>query len=228
MTSTFDRGRTAEVEDAPVVSVSAPTRRRPSWVIAGVVLVGAAALLGAYVFAATTDTISVTVAARDLQPGDVIDAGDLRVIEMGRTSELRAITADQQDLIIGLSPRAVIPADTLLNTGLFVPVDDVLPAGQVVVGASFVAGEVPTPTLDVGETVAMLAVEATTIGQVGEGEPPAATVLGEGVVWDVTGEATTGGASERVWVSLLIDEDLQSVVSQAAADELLRLSLVSG
>jgi len=215
----------SDVGDTPVVSLSPPSQRRPSWMIAGVLLVGLAALLGAYVFTATTDTIMVTVAAGDLAPGETIDAGDLRVIEMGRTAELRAILADQQDLIIGLSPRSPIPADTLLNTSLFVPLADVLPVGKVVVGAAFRAGAVPTPTLGVGDRVTILAVQQTTVGS--SGDQAAAVVLGEATVWAVTGQATTGGASELVWVSLLIDEELQTGVAQAAADELLRLSLAS-
>lgn len=217
----------SDVGDTPVMSLSTPSKRRPSWMIAGILLVALAALLGAYVFTATTDTIMVTVAASDLEPGETIDAGDLRVIEMGRTGELRAILADQQDLIIGLSPRSPIPADTLLNTSLFVPLADVLPDGKVIVGASFRAGAVPTPTLGVGDRVAILAVQKTTLGEVGSsGDQAAAVVLGEATVWAVTGQATTGGASEMVWVSLLIDEELQARVAQAAAGELLRLSVV--
>lgn len=230
MTSTLERPTTtADQVDTPVVSLAAPTRRRPSWVVAGVVLVGLAALLGAYVFTAATDTIAVTVAADDLVPGEVVTAEDLRVVEMGRTGDLRAILADQQDLVIGLSPRAPIPAGTLLNTGLFVSTADVVPPGMVVVGASFSAGEVPTPSLRVGEKVAIIAITQSSVGGIDTStEPTVATLVGEASVWAVTGEASTGGASERVWVSLLIDAELQTVVAQAAADELLRLSLVTG
>ena len=37
-------------EQVSVVSLSPPKRRRPSWVLLGVLLVGLAALVGAYVF----------------------------------------------------------------------------------------------------------------------------------------------------------------------------------
>jgi flagella basal body P-ring formation protein FlgA len=232
MTSTLGRKRSSDTArdpggDTPVVSLSAPTKRRPSWVLGGVVLVGLAALLGAYVFASVTDTLQVTVAANDLEPGEVIEAGDLRVVEMGRTGDLRAILADQQDLIIGQSPRALIPAGTLLNTGLFVAADDVVPAGQVVVGAAFSAGEVPTPNLAAGERVAMLAVRELTIGASTSEDRVEADVLGEATVWSVTGEAAAdGGTSDRVWVALLVSEDLQAAVAQSAADGRLRLSLL--
>ena len=227
MTSTLGRPGTADARDTPVVSLSAPTRRRPSWVVGGVLLVGLAALLGAYVFSAATDTLRVTVAATDLAPGDVIDAGDLRVVELGRTNQLRAILADQQSLIIGLTPEAPIPAGTLLNTGLFVAADDAIPAGQVVVGASFSSGEVPTPTLTTGDRIELLVVQPQTIAGPSATEAPTeAALVGQATVWAVTGEASTSASSNRVWVSLLVDRDLQTVVAQAAAEERLRLSLV--
>lgn len=216
--------RAAEI---PVVSLSAPIKRRPSWVLGGVMLVGVAALLGAYVFSSVTDTLQVTVAAQDLEPGELIDAGDLRVVEMGRTGDLRAILADQQDLIIGQSPRSLIPAGTVLNTGLFVSADDVIPPGQVVVGAAFSAGEVPTPNLAAGDRVTLLAVREVSIGASTPEERVVADLLGDATVWSVTGEATAGGGtSDRVWVALLVSEELQAAVAQSAADGQLRLSLV--
>ena len=54
-----------------------------------------------------------------------------------------------------------------------------------------------------------------------------ADVLGEATVWSVTGEAAAdGGTSDRVWVALLVSEDLQAAVAQSAADGRLRLSLL--
>ena len=187
-------------------------------------MVGLAMLLGAYVFTAVSDTISVLVAADDLQPGEPIDAGDLRVVEMGRTSDLRAVQPSQQDLILGKAPLGPIPAGTVLNTGLFVASDEVVPAGKVVVGAAFGAGAVPTATLSPGDTVVLLGVADTTAGA-----PTAdlgAAVLGTGTVFAVEGAASTESSTE-VWVSLLVDESLQAQAAQAAADGRLRLSLSS-
>src|SRR4051794_29894459 len=96
--------------DVPVVSASPPKRKRPSWVLGGVVLVLVAALLGAYVFTAVSSKMSVMVAAHDLEPGVAISAGDLRVVELGRSGSLRAIQPAQQDLILGEVPRAMVPA----------------------------------------------------------------------------------------------------------------------
>src|SRR5262245_51660193 len=100
------------------VSLASPKRRRPSWGVAGVALVGVAALIGAWVFTAMSDTMRVVVAARDLAPGEVVTAADLRVVEFGRSSGVRAIAPEQQELIVGEAARGPIPAGTVLNTDL--------------------------------------------------------------------------------------------------------------
>ena len=226
MTSTIRRSeaqRQAQNDDQSIVSLSPPTKRRPSWVLIGTIVVGLSALLGAYVFGTISDTIQVTVAGRDLDPGEAISASDLRVVEMGRTDEFRAIQPFQQDLIIGLAPLGPIPEGTMLNTGLFVSADSVVPVGKVVVGSSLSAGAVPTPSLGAADKVIILATSHAPVGVEG-GQTPAA-VLGEATVWSVRGEASTTGESGRVWVALLIDESQQREVAQAAADGRLRLAL---
>lgn len=230
MTSTLDRPTiTPGDPDAPVVSLSPPTTRRPSWVVAGVVLVALAALLGAYVFNAATDTIRVTVAAGDLTPGQAIGAEDLRVVEIGRTIELRAIAPERQSLILGLTPRSVIPDGTLLNTDLFISSDEVVPDGQVVVGASFGVGAIPTASLATGQTVSVL---ITTDGTalIASAEAPATTgeaiKIGEGTIWSIEGADAIGAVGET-WLSILLEEELETRFAQAASENRIRLSLVN-
>jgi len=210
-----------------VVSLSPPKRRRPSWVLLGVVMVGLAALVGAYVFQAVSDTVQVVVAARDLAAGEPIAEADLRVVELGRTAQLRAIQPAQQDLILGRAPTGPVPAGTVLNTGLFVPLEDVVPPGQVVIGAAFEAGAAPTATLGPGDVVVLLAAVDTTTGltPADASTAPEASVLGRATVFAVEGVTSADSSSDRVWVSLLIDEVLQATAVQAAADARLRLAL---
>ena len=106
--------------DPNVVPLVRPARKRPSWVLLGVVLVGAAALLGAVVFSSSTSQISIVVAARDLAPGEVIAATDLRVVEIGSTGEMRAIQSSQQSLVIVQAALGPIPAGTAVNRSLSV------------------------------------------------------------------------------------------------------------
>ncbi len=208
------------------VSLASPTRRRPSWVLLGALLVGLAGLIGAWVFVATSERMSVVVAARDLDPGEVVGVSDLRVVEMGRSGDLRAIESSQQELILGRSARGPIPAGTVLNTDLFAAEGESIPSGQVVVGAALEPGAVPVGALRAGDRVDVLGVARTTAAAIDPAATtPVAEVLAVGTVWSVE-PAGTGTSTSRVWVALLVPADTQGVVAQAAADGLLRLSLV--
>lgn len=230
MTSTTGRepaqrnGRTRGGNDVAVSSLDAPKRRKPSWVAIGALLVGVAGLLGAYVFSVMSDTISVTVAAHDIAPGEVLGLDDIRVVEMGRTADLRAVQAEQQDLIVGLAARGPIPAGTVLNTGLFVGADDVVPPGKVVVGASLPSGAVPSRSLRAGDEVGLIEVASGSATATGQAQP--ATDLGTATVWAVENNVSSSSSSDRVWVSLVVVAADRVTVSQAAADESLRLVLL--
>lgn len=209
-----------------VESLSPPIRRRPSWLAAGVLLVALAALLGVWLFSSATSTISVMVAARDLPPGHVVGRADLRAVEMGKTGGLRAVQVHQQDLVVGSAARALIPEGTMIHTGLFTAPDAAVPAGKVVVGGAFTAGAVPVPNLRPGDRVVLLAAAPTSLGAATDAAT-VATELGPAEVWAVDGAASAGSASEKVWVSLLVDVGMQGAVVQAAAAEQLRLGLVA-
>lgn len=231
MTSTLRR-RPARPAAAPpgeaiaVESLSPPTRRRPSWLAGGVLLVALAALLGVWLFSSATSTISVMVAARDLPPGHVVGRGDLRAVEMGKTGGLRAVQVHQQDLIVGSAARALIPEGTMIHTGLVTSPAAAVPAGKVVVGGAFAAGAVPVPGLRPGDRVVLLSTATGPIGAATETEA-VASELGSAEVWAVEGAASAGSVSEKVWVSLLVDTAIQGHVAQAAAAEQLRLGLVA-
>jgi hypothetical protein len=97
----------------------------------------------------------------------------------------------------------------------------VIPTGEVVVGAALAPGAAPTAGLTAGDRVHLLAVVKAT----GSGDSSAgARVLATGSVWSVV-EPAAGGGSAGWWVSLLVPEEFQTAVAQAAADGLLRLSL---
>jgi Flp pilus assembly protein CpaB len=206
-----------------VVSLSAPKRRRPTWVVFGAVMVGVAMLLGVWVFSTSSQRISVMVAARNIAPGEVIEATDLRVVEMGRTGGLRAIQPSQQQLVVGQAARGPIPEGTVLNTGLFASRDRVIPAGQVVVGAALEPGAAPGAGLAAGDRVDVLAVVKAP-GSSASGSS-VATVVASGMVWSVQ-PVGQGASSSKLVVSVLVPAESQAVVAQAAADGRLRLSLV--
>jgi Flp pilus assembly protein CpaB len=186
-------------------------------------MVALAALLGAWVFSTTTSTMRVVVAAHDLAPGAVVGVGDLRVVELGRTRGLRAISPAREDSIVGRSARGPIPAGTVLNTDLFTDRDGLIPAGSVVVGAGLAPGAIPSAGVRAGDRVNVVGVAKST-GTAAD-TTSAAVVLTTATVWAVQAPASTGGSSSW-WVSLLVPAESQPTVTQAAADGRLRLSLV--
>lgn len=234
MMSTLGRGRRAPERDipgveraGPDVALSPPSRRKPRWIATGVLLIGFAGLLGAYVLSVVSDTLAVTVAARDIAPGEALSPSDIRVVEMGRTSELRAVQAHQQDLIVGLAAVGAIPEGTVLNTGLFVAVAEAVPDGKVVVGGAFPAGAVPVAALRPGVQVGMYRIVSEREQLAAGAGEPLAVDLGSATVWSVDGEVSVESSSQRLWVSLLVDETVAPGVSQATADERLRLVLIA-
>lgn len=199
-------------------------RRRPAFVLVGLLLVALAALAGALTFGSLTSTTSVVVASRDLGPGDVVTAGDLRVVEIATFSGGATVAAGNQDLLIGAVARGPIPAGTILNPGLFVEVGSVVPEGMVVLGAALDRGASPGSSLRAGDRVDVLGVVPTSA--LGDSVGAEATILADGTIWSVEQpDAAIGG---RLVVSLLVPVDRQASVAQAAADDRLRLSLTAG
>lgn len=209
----FDAG-----EDTPLVSLQPPKKRSVARVVAGVGVVALAALVGAYAFAASSpETTRVMVAAGDLAVGEPITAGDMRAVEIGSSSGLDAVSPDEQDALIGLTPRTGVPAGTVLNAGFFVAEEESIPAGKVIVGAVLDPGSTPTRTLRIGDPVGLIAVVANLTA---DATP---TLLGEGEVWAI-GPASAD--ADEVWVSVLIDEAMQIDVAQAASTSQLWVSAV--
>ena len=144
---------------------------------------------------------------------------------MGRSGELRAIQPDQQDLIVGQAARGPIPAGTVLNTDLFADQGAGDPGGA---GGGRRCARRP------GRRRRRAGAQATGWTCSGSCRRPAAATgavaasrdgarVGHGVVGRA---AASGGGRRQVWVSLLVPEASQAAVAQAAADGLLRLSLV--
>ena len=199
-----------------------PRKRRPTWMLLGVVLIGLAALLGAYILKSVTDQIRVTVAARDLEPGKPITAEDLQVVEIARSNGFRAIQPFQQTLILGRSPRGPIPRLTVLNTDLFVGKgESVIPPGQVVIGAQLEPGAAPSPTMRSGDAVDLIVTRKAATSA--DAATVQAAKIGSGIVWAV--DRPEGASASKFWVSILVPAELQMPVAQAAADNTLRLTL---
>lgn len=207
-----------EGDDVDAVSLAAPKRRSTARIVGGVGAIALAALLGAYAFAAASpETTRVMVADGDLVVGEPITAADLRTVEVGSADGLDAVSPDGQASLIGLTPRSRVPDGTVLNPGLFVTIEEAIPAGKVIVGAVLEPGSAPTRTLRVGDPVGLISVVQN------EGPESAPALIGDGEVWAI-GAASDN--SDDVWVSVLVDEALQTTVAQAASSGRLWVSAV--
>ena len=206
----------------PPMRLATPTRRKPSFMLGGALAILLSAALGAWVFASSTTTISIMVLARDVQAGEVISATDLRAVEVGHFANARAVQPHQQALIVGLAARGPLPEGTVVNTDLVIARDQVIPPGMVVVGAELEPGAAPAGSFEPGDRVALLGTRRTTTASVDS--VVEADVMTEGSLWAI--ERPDGSYGGRVVVALLIPQDAQGQVAQAAADGRLRITLV--
>lgn len=228
MTSTIDRPKPTKpanahkTKDLGPVGVAAggtPQRRKQlPWAILGVLLVSGSILGFALWSQQQAQRVPVLVAANDIDAGAVIERDDLTLVSIGSDPGVRLLVASQQDLVLGQIARGPIPQGTPLSE-LLLAETDALPAGQAVVGAPLSPGEYPTSALRAGDTVEMVRVAPRT------GDEPV-EVLGTATVWTV--EDLFSGSEPRLFVSLLVDQELSASVADAVSRDEFRLVLVSG
>lgn len=197
------------------VRVSGARVRRIPWVAFGVVLVVAGALVFGLMIQSAGDRSSVVVAARDINPGQVIEAGDLRIVDAAIDGAATTIPASRRSELIGQTATSRIPAGSLVSPGQFSTGSGLEP-GRVVVGTLLGPGGLPVPNLRVGDRVRLLEARETERSTT-ETEP-----LGEASVFLVT----PGSQPGTQFVSLVVEAALEQRVIDAAAAQRLRLVLL--
>ncbi len=208
--------------ETPLVKLTPPSQRRPSFVLGGALAVLFAAALGGWVLTTSSSTISIMVMARDVEAGEVVAATDLRAVEVGHFSDARAVQPHQQALVVGLAARGPLAEGTVINTDLLIARSQVIPAGMAVVGAELEPGAAPAGAFEPGDRVALLGTQRATSASAEASEE--AELLTEGSLWAI--ERPDGSYGGRMVVALLVPEEAQGRVAQAAADGRLRIALV--
>ena len=197
-----------------------PHERQTPLVVLGAVLVAGCGL-GAVLFARSGQhTVDVVVAAHDLEPGQAIGAGDLRITAASTQTNARFVGSSHLGELVGQSPRGYVPEGTPLNLGM-IQAGPVLGSGEDVVGAVLASGAIPVEGLRPGDTVEVIVVSKATNSAAA---PPAD--LGRAVVYQVAPSASSTG--DGTWVSLRQPSTLGLKIAQAAASGTLRLALVGG
>lgn len=208
--------RTGANGSAPVRLGPARTKRVP-WIALGVILVVAGGLLFGLMVQSAGERVTVVVAARDIDPGQVIQAADLRVVDAAIDGRAATVPASERASLIGKTASTRIPAGSLVSRAHFAD-GSVLIDGRVVVGALLGPGGLPVPNLRAGDVVLLLA--ARDPEAAGDDAEP----LGVATVYLVT----PGSQSGTQFVSLAVDESVAQRVADAAAAQLLRLVLRPG
>ena len=207
----FDPGRVAE-----------PRHRNPAWLLAGVLLVVLCALGGVLLFSSADDRTEVLVAARDLEPGEPISRGDLRIARVAIDGSVGSLSPADVDGLVGRLPVGRIPSGALLAGGMFA---DELPlaADEMVFGAALDPGEAPLSGVQISAPVDLLDVPKATPGATDAGATSKAVVIGSGTVWAVE-EMATG----QLWLSMRVPREVGLTASEAAQSDTLRVVLVGG
>ena len=117
-----------------------------------------------WVFTSNSERTSVMVAARDIDPGEVIQRRIFERSRWARSTGLPGDSPSQQELIVGRAARGPIPAGTVVNTDLFVESGSRFRRALSVAGAALAPGATPVSGLRAGDRVDVLALARTTAG----------------------------------------------------------------
>lgn len=143
-------------------------RRSPKLIALGVLLVVLGGLGAAALYTMNADHAAVIVMADDVRRGDVIEQGDLAVIEIPGSLTVPRLPAADLETLVGQRALTDLPSGSFplqRHVG-----DDPLPDGETLVGLRLPLGRLPSSDIPVGTKVRIVglaegsedAVEATT------------------------------------------------------------------
>ena len=188
--------------------------------LALLLMLGCGAAAGALVLASDA-ALPVVAAARDLPPGTVITAQDLRAAELSG-SGLAAIPADKAGTLLGKTVLGAVPAGTLLNAGMVASAPSP-GAGQVAVGLALEASQLPAAELAAGRQVELYRLPASTDpmpaleGGDSTGAPQTSATAGRVLVPRAQVLSVTPGSSGGFLVTVEVEATQAADVSTAAA-----------
>jgi hypothetical protein len=176
---------------------SLPTRTRMrGQIIAGILVIVGAALIGALVFLNAGDRVTA-LAVRDAVPaGQVITRANLVSTSIAGVDG--AIPVEDASKVVGKTATVGLVPDQIITQSLVS--DGTLPAkGEAITGLSLTAAQIPSAGVDEGDAVRLIAVpgaDTTASGDLGE----TVDVLAERAIVYSVKEATTGDAVALVSV----------------------------
>lgn len=206
----------------PVPAGLTGPKRRPTWVLAGALLV-IGAMIGFGLWSTSLGhRREVLVAARELPAGHVVTDRDLRTVRIGTSDSVAVIPATDRDRVLGKTMKVTVPS------GGFVSLDEVTSGsavadGKAVVGAVVAPGAVPAGGVRVGDRVVVISAPTSASAT---GDTDAATAVATAEVFGVEPAPVSSTSAGGVSVALLVDQAETVDVSAAAGAGRVRLVLV--
>ncbi|MGI8778095.1 MAG: SAF domain-containing protein [Acidimicrobiales bacterium] len=184
----------------------------------------AAVVLGALLFAALYTSVdkrqAVLGVARPVAAGQVIGAGDLRVVRVSSATGITPLPASRQATVIGKTAGVgLVPGSLLVESQLGSSSD--LHPGQAVVAIALKAGQAP-PSLRAGTRV-----EVVDSVKSSNGDQPKPVVLSTQAIVSAAGKADSSSSSTTV-VSLMVPAGDAPAVSASAMDGRVSLIVLPG
>lgn len=207
--------------ERPVRLRPVATRRRPVVAVASALLVALCAAVVATEFAGAGHTVAVLAVSHPLEAGAVIEAGDLRAVQVHVPRSVAVVLASTEGAVVGRQAAAHLAGGTLLAPGDVV-VAYAPPPGEALVGVALAPGQVPAGGVVPGQQVDVVVTAPSGSPSSVASENPAAPspgtveVTGAAVVAVEAPPASSGAATTVVSVAVpVVDAPLVAELSAA-------------
>ena len=215
-------GNGAHRSDAFAPRLTTSRRRSTVAIIVAVLSVAGGALAGVIAYKASSGRQSILAASHQIAAGHVLQASDLRIVDVSTDGGLSLVLASDEDSVIGRPVGVPVAAGAPLTTGDLAPAAEA-GMGEAVVGVLCKAGQYP-PSIAAGDTV-----EVIDSGGAGSGanapsaaEPPGVALYATVISVDVPTDTATVGTI----ISLRMSATAAPAVSRAATAGRVSLILV--
>lgn len=193
----------------------AVSQRRSRWpeLSVGLAVIGFFALIAAWFYSSSSDSVSVLALRSPVERGDVIESSDLMIVDISSEGRVSALGSEMVGTVVGNVALTDLSVGTLLTGDLFAD-RAAIASGEGVVGLALSPGEFPTLSLRPGDLVRVVETPRQADDAAGQ------TVLVEvGEVVDVRPIGVQG----QLFVSLSVSTTEADAVSAAASQGRVRL-----
>ena len=218
--STNGHGPAPKLDLAPVPA--ARSRRLPE-VAGGLLVIAVCAIAALWWQSSSTETESVLALRHPIERGHLLEVGDLQVVGLDTEADISVLADTESALIVGQVARSDLPAGALVVPEQFAQ-GSLLESGQGVVGLLLEAGQFPTLSLSVGDTVGVVLTPAASDPRAFD-ETTETTLLVERATVAEVGEV---GVQGRLFISIEVAEGDAARVAAAASANRVRLIQVAG